>query len=288
MGAGTEPLRMKANRNVVESHCLTCHNGFAYSEDVCACPQCGGYHHARCWDDARGCSHGVAAAPYATAPVFPPSEPQYGAPPPPPPQYQMMPPPPPPTGGMPPPPPPQFAPQMPAADEQFCPGCRNIVKIGALRCRFCNYNFSFVPGMPGPAFMNQPPPYGGGFQNFGAPYGMQFDLDSRASGARTCGLVSVIFFASLFIIVFLLAAARARDRTMTIIAPFLGMIVIASLVLAIVAVVRGHGARRLLEQFPLDFRVRGKATAGIVMGWIVIGLFGLLLIIGLVAAANGR
>jgi hypothetical protein len=31
--------------------------------------------------------------------------------------------------------------------------------------------------------------------------------------------------------------------------------------------------------------VRGKATAGIVMGWIVIGLFSLLLVIGLVAAA---
>jgi hypothetical protein len=134
--------------------------------------------------------------------------------------------------------------------------------------------------------MNQPPPpYGGAFPNFGAPYGLQFDLEGRASGARTCGLVSVISFGSMFLIVFLLAAADAREPIMRVIGPLLGLIFIASMVLAIVAVVKGHGAKRLLEQFPLDYRVRGKATAGIVMGWIVIGLYGLFLVIALVAAA---
>jgi hypothetical protein len=186
-----------------------------------------------------------------------------------------------------PPPPPPFPQQGIAADEQFCPGCRNIVKIGALRCRFCNYSFSFMPGMQGPPmFMNQPPPpYGAAFPNFGAPYGLQFDLEGRASGARTCGLLSVIMFGSVFLIIFLMAAADAREPAARIFGSFLGLMFIASLVLAIVAVVRGHGARRLLEQFPLDYRVRGKATAGIVMGWIVIGLFALLLVIALVAAA---
>jgi hypothetical protein len=272
-----QPMRLRANRLVVETKCLTCNNAFAFSEEVCACPQCGGYHHARCWDDSRGCSHGLGAQAPAGYPLPVTS---YSAPPPPPPPPQY--------GGMP--PPPQFAPQMPAPDEHFCPGCRNIVKIGALRCRFCNYNFSFMPGMSGPTmFMNQPPPYGGAFPNFGAPYGLQFGLKERASGARTCGLISVILFGGVFLIIFLLATMDAREPAGRIIGSFSGLSFIASLVLAIVAVVRGHGARRLLEQFPLDYSVRGKATAGIVMGWIVIGLFSLLLVIGLVAvAANIR
>jgi hypothetical protein len=96
-------------------------------------------------------------------------------------------------------------------------------------------------------------------------------------------------FGSVFLIVFLMAAADAREPAGRVIGSFSGLIFIASLTLAIVAVVKGHGARRLLDQFPHDYRVRGRATAGIVMGWIVIGLFGLFLVIVIVAvAANYR
>ncbi len=151
--------------------------------------------------------------------------------------------------------------------------------------------------MPGPVFMGQPPiggiPFGGfppgGPTPYGAPYpGLRLDMESKASGARTCGLLGVIFFVFMFLLVFLLAAADVRDRAMRNITPILGLMLIASLVLAIVAVVRGHGAKRLLEMFPLDYALRGRATTGIVTGWIVIGLFGMILIIGLVAAANVR
>src|SRR5712691_7330808 len=125
MAPGAEPLRMRANRKVVETKCLTCNNAFAYSEEVCACPQCGGYHHARCWDGSGGCAHNAGEpAHYETAPAFAPADPQFAVFPPPSP--------PPPMAGMPP-PPPQFAQPMLAPYEQFCPGCRNIIKIGALQ-----------------------------------------------------------------------------------------------------------------------------------------------------------
>jgi len=196
-----------------------------------------------------------------------------------------------------PPPPPPFAQPALAADEQYCPGCRNIIMIGALRCRFCGYNFSFVPGMPGPMFMGQPPvggvPFCGFPQGGPTPYGapnpaLRYEMEAKISTARTCGLLGVILFVGLFLLVLVLAAADTPDRTMRRIVPILGLTLIASLVLAIVAVVRGHGAKRLLEMFPLDYVLRGRATTGIVTGWIVIGLFGMLLIIGLSAAANLR
>ena len=70
------PARMRANRTVVESRCLTCGQGFTFGEEVCACPVCGGFHHASCWDRTLICQHNVSNVP---APVADPA----AAPPPP-------------------------------------------------------------------------------------------------------------------------------------------------------------------------------------------------------------
>lgn len=114
------PYKMRANRAVVETKCLTCGNAFTFGEEVVACNVCGGYHHAACWNQTPVCRHNVAgAAVAATAgPGVPPPTP------PPPPQAQA---------------PAAPAGRVPAADEQFCPQCREIIKIGALKCRFCGY-----------------------------------------------------------------------------------------------------------------------------------------------------
>jgi uncharacterized membrane protein YciS (DUF1049 family) len=59
---------------------------------------------------------------------------------------------------------------------------------------------------------------------------------------------------------------RYRLRTL------IGMLVITGIVLAILAIVKGNGAKRVLAHFPLDPAMRGRATAGIVMGWITVGI----------------
>ena len=49
-------------------------------------------------------------------------------------------------------------------------------------------------------------------------------------------------------------------------------------ILAIVAVVKGSGAKRLMNQFPVEPSLRSKATAGQVMGWITLGIAVILII----------
>jgi hypothetical protein len=113
------PYKMRANRAVVETKCLTCGNAFTFGEEVVACNVCGGYHHAACWNQTPVCRHNVAgsAAAATAGPAVPPPAP------PPQPQAQAAP----------------AAGAVPGPDEQFCPQCREIIKIGALKCRFCGY-----------------------------------------------------------------------------------------------------------------------------------------------------
>lgn len=112
------PARMRANRTVVESKCLTCQQGFTFGEEVCVCSVCGGFHHAACWNLAPLCQHNAAGAAAATAGSAIPSPP---APPAPPPAA------------------PAEAQQGPASDEQFCMQCGKIIKKDALKCRHCGY-----------------------------------------------------------------------------------------------------------------------------------------------------
>src|SRR5207244_1531450 len=109
---------------------------FTFGEEVCACNVCGGYHHASCWDAAGGnCMHTSAAAD-PSAPITPGAATPSPQPPPsavaPIPQAQpasVAP-------GMHPSAPPA-APggaRKPAADEQYCTQCREIIKSGALKC----------------------------------------------------------------------------------------------------------------------------------------------------------
>lgn|SRR5215468_847108 len=113
------PARMRANRTVVASKCLTCGQGFTFGEEVCACDVCGGFHHASCWDRVLICQHNVSSVAGPTA------DPVVASPPP-----------------QPPPPVAPGAPRTPTADEQYCPQCREIIKTGALKCRYCGYILS--------------------------------------------------------------------------------------------------------------------------------------------------
>lgn len=113
---GGDFLKMRANRTVIASNCLTCGQGFSFGEEVVLCSTCGGYHHAFCWQAAPICQHNIAGA----APA-----PQEPAPPPAPVQPVQ--------------PVPSGSPRTPAADEQRCPQCREIIKQEALKCRFCGY-----------------------------------------------------------------------------------------------------------------------------------------------------
>ncbi|HEY6970827.1 MAG TPA: RING finger protein [Candidatus Angelobacter sp.] len=127
------PSRMRANRSVVEAKCLTCGFGFNFGEEVVVCNVCGGFHHSACWDMAPICNHNVAgAAPAATTASEGTAPGAAAAPlPPGPAATQVAPPPVSPA-----------APRTPAADEQYCPQCREIVKREALKCRFCGYILS--------------------------------------------------------------------------------------------------------------------------------------------------
>jgi hypothetical protein len=50
-------------------------------------------------------------------------------------------------------------------------------------------------------------------------------------------------------------------------------IVICPLILSIIAIVYGNSARKVIDRNPSRYSNRGSATAGIVLGWIGIGLF---------------
>ncbi len=263
------PQRMNANWKVVETKCLTCSGPFTFGEDVCQCNQCGGYHHARCWDSSGVCMHqvGIGAGRRetvieATQPMPPPLPPPYPAPAYGPPQPAYGPPPPQQLTYGPPPLPPQ----------------------------------SSAPAY-GPPPQLQPPIYGGqqpygnmfgGGGYAGAAYGMaQADLEKKASSALICGLISLITIISTNVFSYVVVSSQSEEliRFFLSVRPVFGIVGIGVLVLAIVAVVKGSGAKRLMNQFPADPRFRSKATAGQVMGWITLGI-GILGII-LVASRGG-
>jgi len=158
-----------------------------------------------------------------------------------------------------------------------------------------------APAYPAPAYgppAQQQVPYGGqqpygnmygGAGYPGPAYGMaQGDLDKRASSARTCGLISLLTIISTNIFSFIVASSGSEElvRFYISIRTVFGLIAIGVLVLAIMAVAKSGGVKRVLNQFPADPRVRSKATAGQVMGWITLGIFALGIIV--FAANRGR
>jgi hypothetical protein len=105
--------RMRANRKVVEVNCQTCRVPFVFGEEVCECEVCGAFHHAGCWAASLGCRHDVSGSPPvepATV-ALPPTSAGLGQP--------------------------SASPKTPGADEQYCSQCREIIKLDALKCRFC-------------------------------------------------------------------------------------------------------------------------------------------------------
>jgi predicted RNA-binding Zn-ribbon protein involved in translation (DUF1610 family) len=109
------PQRIRANKKALEAACLACGGRFSLGEEVWACPRCGQFHHANCFDPAGVCSHGGAAFSSLPPPTpFPTVDAQ-----------------------------PAAAAEPPAvalaADEQRCSNCGQIIKRDALKCRHCGY-----------------------------------------------------------------------------------------------------------------------------------------------------
>jgi len=174
--------RMRANRKVLESKCTSCRQAFTFGEEVYSCQACGGYHHAACWQAGAGClgprdgapaaRAAVVAAPVpAVEPTVPAPSAGHGtavtcpscglqssgsafcsecgydlrtltsfevaiAPPEVPPPAQAQP-----------------AIRVPAADEQACPQCAEIIKKDALKCRFCGRTLHELAQQEVPAYV---------------------------------------------------------------------------------------------------------------------------------------
>lgn len=125
-----EPQLMRANRQVIETSCLICRQGFQLAETVYACPFCHGFHHMTCWESQRQCPAGQSAtnaawavggqAPTAGPPAqaFPQTI-SYAA---------------------------GVSPGLPP-DDRYCPNCSQIIKRDALNCRFCGgaLDSRFIP-----------------------------------------------------------------------------------------------------------------------------------------------
>jgi uncharacterized membrane protein YhaH (DUF805 family) len=130
--------KLRANRKVVESRCGICGNGFALGEEVAACPACGGYHHSACLKDAPSCSQMASSQePVWSCPECGTRNPQgmpcsNAA------NHRQAP----------------GASSFPGPDEKRCPFCAEIIRIEAVKCRYC--------GSP----LNQAAPI---FQSYSAP-----------------------------------------------------------------------------------------------------------------------
>jgi serine/threonine protein kinase len=142
---------------------------------------------------------------------------------------------------------PYAPPHTPAPAMQYCPNCRRPIAAGLMQCPFCSirlaHGFGAVPAI-GPG-----------------------NLNNTASSARTCGILSLVFTVGAGVVASALSSYDRRQmRT------FLGLVVIAGIVLAILAIVKGNGAKRVLANYPLDPVLRSRANAGISMGWITVGV----------------
>lgn len=58
--------RMRANRKVIETTCLFCGQAFRFGEDVCACAACRGYYHVACYETGKACPHSTGQIQAAT------------------------------------------------------------------------------------------------------------------------------------------------------------------------------------------------------------------------------
>jgi hypothetical protein len=130
---------------------------------------------------------------------------------------------------------------------QYCPNCRRPIAAGLFQCPFCSIRLAHGVGAM--------PAVGPG------------NLGGTASSARTCGILSLVFTAGVDIAA---SALTPYDRYQ--LRGLIGLLIITGVVLAIVAIVKGNGAKRVLLNYPLNPALRGRATAGIVMGWITVGL----------------
>ena len=135
----------------------------------------------------------------------------------------------------------------PVAPMQTCPNCRRIVAVGLPQCPFCSIHLaSGIGGVPrmGPG-----------------------NLAKTARSARTAGIFSLIFTLGIDLLFSALTPSERYNAR-----PVFILIFLCGVVLSIVAVARGSSAKRLLLNYQLDQSLRGKATAGLVMGWITIGV----------------
>jgi hypothetical protein len=142
--------------------------------------------------------------------------------------------------------------QMPAM--QYCPNCRRHIATGLFQCPYCSIRLA---------------------QGFGAvPAVGPGNLGATASSARRYGILSLVFTAGVDLVASVFTPYdRYRLRTV------IGILVITGIVLAILAIVKGNGAKRVLANYPLNPAIRGRATAGIIMGWITVGVVVLSIIV---------
>jgi predicted RNA-binding Zn-ribbon protein involved in translation (DUF1610 family) len=139
-------------------------------------------------------------------------------------------------------------------DERKCPTCAEIIKREALKCRFCGQVLS--AGAYGGAAL------GGAYGSPLSPEWSQFTMDEIESAANKGMWLSIV-----------------------------GIFCIFGLVCSPLGIYFSNQAIRLLDEHPEYERgtsARGKARAGQIIGWIIVGcyLIGILRILGMLANAH--
>jgi len=298
--------KMRANRRIVETACVSCRRGFQFGEEVVACSVCGGYQHAACWETSRACPHragqedagapagvrGMEAPASDAAPVI-----LAAAPPPPIPVPEAVPPPPAWTDeslveslrrenqGKP-------TEELLAAykkrstwlSAEFFEAVRRILvergvddpslKVAASRSQ----EGTVAPVAPAQAATRPEPGPGEKYCTQCAEI-----IKSEAVKCRFCGAALDQRLSGAEVPSHIMSEI-SKNASQALTYGILGLCICAP-IFGSMAISRGNAALRDLDQYPLYQGPRGKAKAGVVLGWVDWCLF-VLVVIGRVASVS--